>query len=207
MPVEYICQRCGGTFLKHPKQRRKFCSKACWHKPAALIPAEDGSMLVPLQDGQFAVIDAEDSAKVAPYNWRLEARGYVVRTRLDADGPGAGAIRLHRVVMGASGTLDVDHIHGNKLDNRKGQLRSASRSQNRANARLQSNNTSGYRGVHRSHGKWVASVGKRGTGGKMIHVGVFDDPIAAAHAYDAAATEIHGEFARLNFPDESPESP
>ncbi len=92
----------------------------------------------------------------------------------------------------------IDHANGVRDDNRLCNLRPATRSQNSSNTRRRSDNTSGYRGVsHRCHPiKWSAFIG---VNGKTLHLGNFDRPEDAAHAYDAAAKKYHGEFATLNF--------
>jgi hypothetical protein len=96
----------------------------------------------------------------------------------------------------------VDHIqHGEfgGLDNRRSNLRLATPRGNSANGRMRANNTSGYRGIH-----WVARASKwhatiRNIAGKKVHLGYFVTPEEAARAYDAAALEVYGEFASLNF--------
>lgn len=67
--------------------------------------------------------------------------------------------------------------------------------------RLASNNGSGFRGVclNKKAGKWVSAVRYNG---RQKYLGLFCDPIEAAKAYDQAALEIHGDNARLNFPNQ-----
>ena len=70
---------------------------------------------------------------------------------------------------------------------------------------LTSKNTSGFRGVYfdNQSGKWHAKIQN---GSKAEYIGRFTDPIEAARAYDAKAKELHGDSARLNFPEtENPE--
>lgn len=66
-------------------------------------------------------------------------------------------------------------------------------------AKKHSNNTSGYRGVswHETGQKWQCHIG---INGDRVYLGLFDDEIDAAHAYDEAAKEHFGEYAALNFP-------
>lgn len=114
------------------------------------------------------------------------------------------AILLHREIMKAPKGMDVDHINRNTLDNRKENLRLATRSQNRGNLPRSRNNTTGYRGVSyynypqtRKKPCWHASIGVNGT---KVNLGYFKTAEEAAKAYDEAALKHFGEFATLNFP-------
>lgn len=93
---------------------------------------------------------------------------------------------------------DIDHEDRKRSNNRFSNLREATSSQNAIN---QSNldNTSGYRGVVwiERLGKWKATLK---AGRKSFNLGYFDDAVTAAHRYDRAAKEQHGEFAQFNFP-------
>lgn len=94
--------------------------------------------------------------------------------------------------------LTVDHADRQTLDNRISGLRLATRSQQTQNRGLNSNNTSGYRGVSRNHRNWQAKIG---IGYKRIPLGTFPTPEEAAHAYDAAAViYFDPAFVQLNFP-------
>lgn len=89
----------------------------------------------------------------------------------------------------------IDHIDGNGLNNRIKNLRLATRSQNGANRALQSNNTSGIKGVHwaaRSK-KWKAQVS---VGGRVKSLGYFESIDDATAAYRAATEQYFGSFAR-----------
>lgn len=91
----------------------------------------------------------------------------------------------------------VDHINRNGLDNYRCNLRPATRLQNRMNCGLSKRNKSGFKGVswHKSCNKWVAKIE---INDKSIYLGLFDDKIEAAKAYNAAAKKHFGEFAWLN---------
>ena len=96
---------------------------------------------------------------------------------------------------------EVGHLKradGSHAQDRLGNLRIVSRSQNLTNQSIRSTNTSGYRGVswQKTAGKWKAQVVSNG---KISYLGLFTTPEDAALAYDKAANELHGEFARLNF--------
>ena len=90
---------------------------------------------------------------------------------------------------------DIDHINGDKQDNRIANLRTATRSQNMANKGANRNNTSGYKGVwfFKRTGRWMAGYRKDG---KRIHVGYFDTAEEAAAAHRASYEKAFGQYAR-----------
>ena len=92
---------------------------------------------------------------------------------------------------------EIDHINGVRFDNRLSNLRVATSRQNKQNRRTQSNNTSGYCGVHwyKQTKKWQAYID---IDGKRKHLGYFKVLEEAARAYNEAALKHFGEFAKLN---------
>lgn len=144
--------------------------------------------------GAITIIDEED-ADLAEYPLWIVNRRYV-RIKV-----GENIFPLHRVILERieKRTLNkfekTDHINRNSLDNRRQNLRVATTSQNSVNCLKSHRNTSGYKGVNFIKGRWRATVGNK-------HIGVFDNPIDAARAYDAVMIEKYGEFAYLNFPDD-----
>lgn len=90
----------------------------------------------------------------------------------------------------------LDHINGDKDDNRIENLRPASKSENGMNRSKQRNNVSGVKGVcwDTRKGRWLATIKKEG---KQVRLGHFSDPEAAHAAYAKAAQDLHGQFARL----------
>lgn len=113
-------------------------------------------------------------------------------------------VLMHRIILGKSGL--VDHINGDTLDNRRKNLRPASRSQNGANQKVRSSNRSGFKGVNwkkpgpnfkkNPTGKWAARIS---LDNRRIHIGYFSTAEEAAKAYDTAAKTHFGEFAKPNF--------
>lgn len=91
----------------------------------------------------------------------------------------------------------VDHINGNKKDNRISNLRLAKSAQNNRNVGLSKRNTSGFKGVYPSgnSGNFMAVITKSG---KQKYLGVFPTAEDAAAAYDTAAERLHGPFAKTN---------
>lgn len=109
--------------------------------------------------------------------------------------------RVHRVayaiMMGEWPAEQVDHIDGCPSNNRWSNLRAATRRENSRNSRCRSN--SGYKGVYkRENGYFQAMILKDG---KVTNLGRSRDPEELARRWDKHAKELHGEFARLNFPD------
>lgn len=92
----------------------------------------------------------------------------------------------------------LDHIDGDRLNNRIENLRAATSQQNQRNIRSQKNSSSKFLGVNwqKTAKKWRARIKFNG---KQKSLGLFTDEIEAAKAYDAAAREHHGEFANPNF--------
>ena len=124
------------------------------------------------------------------------ARGYLT-ARVDGK-----TYRVHRLVWfwmtGAWPKEQIDHIDGDKLNNRWSNLREATHSENQHNRGIISTNTSGYKGVYwyRSRGKWRAQISFDRRNPKVL--GYFDNIEDAAAAYAKAAREFHGEFARVS---------
>ena len=92
----------------------------------------------------------------------------------------------------------VDHINGNRSDNRWANLRAATNAENNRNRKPSQGSSSRYLGVtwRRNEKKWAAQIRIEG---KQTHLGYFTNERKAAQAYDKAAARYHGEFANLNF--------
>ena len=109
-----------------------------------------------------------------------------------------GSYLAHRLawlwVHGSWPAALIDHINGDRADNRIANLREATQSQNVQNSRKRRNNTSGYKGVtwHEPLRKWRARIS---VPSKQIFLGYFTCPDEASRAYEAAARTYHGEFA------------
>jgi hypothetical protein len=147
--------------------------------------------------GHRALVDAEDFARVSAFEWRETSHGYAYRY---VDGAN---VYMHRFVLDATPDMDVDHINGEKLDNRRANIRLATAGQNLANQRTQQRDkTSRFKGVYKSSlcDGWVAQVK---VAQHARYLGRFATEEQAARAYDAAARELFGEFARPNFPNEA----
>lgn len=104
---------------------------------------------------------------------------------------------MHRFLLSPPSEYLVDHKDGNSLNNTRANLRLVTPAQNTFNKQP----VNGLKGItfHKQSGKWQAATHLKY---RDIYIGLFDDPITAARAYDVKAKELFGEFARLNFPDE-----
>lgn len=107
------------------------------------------------------------------------------------------AFLLHREILGAPRGIQVDHINGDGLDNRRENLRLVSPSENMRNRPAPKSNKSGYKGVsfYKSRGLWQAQIQVEG---KKKTLGYFSSPEVAFSAYCQAAERLHGQFARVD---------
>ncbi len=137
----------------------------------------------------FALVDDEDFDKVSQFRWRLEKGRYAIG--------GVRSFRMHRMILSCDVGEEIDHINGNGLDNRKQNLRVVKHRQNSANRKASSSNLLGYKGVTKAGNGWTARIR---VNYKQIYIGYYNSTVAAAKAYDKAAKEHFGEYAKLNFP-------
>lgn len=162
--------------------------------PNAYKVSDDGKYCVLLSSrGEQFLIDWDDHERISRYTWHLGKRGYPVTHIKRKTHP------LHRVLLDFPDGYDVDHISGDKLDNRRANLRVCTHQENMCNQKMRNTNTSGYMGVSylRCAGKYEAYVH---CDGKKHYLGLFASPREAAIARDKAAHTLFGQYARLNLP-------
>lgn len=149
------------------------------------------------------VVDASDLPLIENHSWRayISKSGYIrVETSLSQNGK-IVHLMLSRFLMNFPKGKFVDHIDCNPLNNRRSNLRLANESQNARNVPKTKRITySRFKGVswHKHKSKWVAHCA---INSKNQFIGYFTNEEDAARAYDLKAKELHGAFAKLNFPD------
>lgn len=145
---------------------------------------------------KLVLVDREDLKRISMFRWGLSDGGKYVSASFNS-GSDRSTILLHRLIMSFPKDLEIDHINLNGLDNRKCNLREATRSQNAINRPTLRNNKLGIKGVRKLHGKYSATIYFEG---RNIHIGTFNDILSASEARKAAEKEYHGRFAATNFP-------
>lgn len=141
--------------------------------------------------GEPFYFDLEDYDKIKNYCWHINPSGYVVNKSDET-----GYTSFHRLVMGLTSEdkdKEVDHIYHKTNDNRKSQLRIVTSSQNKMNKGLQSNNTSGIRGVsfNKRTNKWTAEIH---INNQKIYLGEFPTLEEAAQTRKEAEEKYFKEY-------------
>lgn len=152
--------------------------------------------LVPLTRGLYSIVDANDYDWLMQKKWSARPGRYThyAHTGISNDG-GVRLLGMHRLILGITDPQFVaDHINGNGLDNRRGNLRVATATENSWNTRRRSNNTSGHRGIYfnKFQNKWI---GRIKANGKNVLVAKCDTIEEAIPLYNNALLELRGEFA------------
>lgn len=157
------------------------------------------SRFIKLSQNKYTIVDDDDYDSLIRVKWHARVGKYTVyveRNYKILNGK-QGKIRMHRIIMGAEGKVDVDHKNHNGLDNRKGNLRICSRTNNMGNKRKYINGvTSKYKGVsfHTRDQNWRAQIS---INKKVVYIGGYATEQEAVLAYNKRAKEVFGEFAYL----------
>ena len=156
--------------------------------------------LVVVSGSYVAFVDDDDYEWISQHRWRVQQGGQNLYAVASISGR---QVFMHRLIKKAAAGEIIDHVDGNGLNNCKCNLRVATHAQNLQNSgpRRKKNKTSRFKGV------WFIKDGCRNcwragitANGKRQNLGTFATEEEAARRYDEAAKELHGEFARLNFP-------
>lgn len=155
---------------------------------------------IKLTKNQIALIDNEDYELISRYTWYAEKDNntYYARTDLYKFLGRHKKVSMHRFLMNAKEGQFIDHINSNGLDNRRENLRFCTKQQNHFNTIKTSKKASPlYKGVswYKKERKWGSRIK---VNGKQFHLGYFHNEIDAAKAYNKAALEYFGEFAKIN---------
>lgn len=148
---------------------------------------------ITIRGGAVTLVDDDDFEKLSKMNWRNE-KGYA------KSGGAYNSVYMHRIIMNPPEDMQIDHINGKTLDNRKCNLRIVTEAQNKYNRCKyggKRKNKSGYKGVWKpkNSNKYTAEIRFNY---KKYYLGVFDVPEDAAKAYNEKAIELFGEYAKLN---------
>jgi hypothetical protein len=163
-----------------------------------VVPSDPSYRLIPLTQGQFAIVDAADFEWLNQWKWFAQktsnGRGYYAK-RWDS-GKHRKYLRMHNVILGIK--RGGDHRNGNTLDNRRSNLRKATKQQNSRNHALRKDCSSGFTGVGkivRKSGmvRWRAYIR---VSKKMRLLGCFPSIEEARAARSIAAKKYYGEYSR-----------
>lgn len=161
-------------------------------------PTPEGDVKpIQLVEGLYAYMDAADYEWLSGYNWHLYSGGYAARC------VGSKHVFMHRDIMKPPKGMIVDHKDGNRLNNCRYNLRICTLEENQWNSTKHVNAASRFKGVcySKAADKYYARFRFKG---ERFFLGLFDEELDAARAYDLAAIQHRGEFARVNLPEEWP---
>jgi len=154
---------------------------------------------IPLTQGCHAIVDNENISLLNMHRWYTSSRASKGETRYAKRKEKGKTVYMHREIMNAPAGIEIDHINGNGLDNRRVNLRVCTAAQNQQNSTKRAHCSSKFKGValSKNQKKWTARIC---INGKKIWIGRYRSEFEAAEAYDKKAVELFGEFANINFP-------
>jgi hypothetical protein len=158
-----------------------------------IMPNPEITKLIPLTQGHFAIVDIDDYEAMSQYSWQLKTNtsgGIYARARIDGKWK-----FMHRLIMNPAASMDIDHINGNGLDNRRSNLRICTHANNSRNQRKSSKHK--YKGIYfdKHRNTWRAQIVVNGLHIKTTR---YKTDKEAALAYNALALKHFGDYAHLN---------
>lgn len=194
------CCACGAPFAAHYEEK-PYCNKHYLRmklngtlelrgrkRTSTVVDNGDGSATVTTAKGQIILIDASDRAVAERYSWCVSKTGYAVANT------GNRVVKMHRYILGVNDPEEIiDHINGNRLDNRRKNLRRCTAKENSRNLKLKVTNNSGYAGIRETeHGTYNVRITFQR---KEIHIGNYKSYEEAVNARKEAERRFYGEFA------------
>lgn len=157
---------------------------------------------IALTHGKAATVDDQDYDWLMQWKWYAEKGGctfYAVRDEPRGQNGKRLRVRMHREIAAVAGLPEVDHWDGDGLNNQRLNLRPCTTTQNQGNSKKQTGRSSRFKGIcwRNDRHRWQVGIH---VNSKFVYLGLFDGETEASRAYDRAAGEHFGEFAKLNFP-------
>lgn len=170
------------------------CGRPCPCCKSPELDAHNGSVgYIPLTKGKFAIVDAENLDWLSKWKWYSSTTYYAIRA-ITLENGNRRFIKMHREILGLQfgNELVGDHINGNRLDNRKVNLRAVAKKHNSWNKRLQPNESGRLRGVvaqppNRFRAQIIVD-------GKVINLGSRKTSTAAHELYKEASRKYLGKY-------------
>jgi hypothetical protein len=202
MTMKRKCSYCGSTHrvarfkggdlycLKHYLQMRAYGKCFDGSKPRrtnSIILKDDYTVIV-TANGDKVLVDNPVVPKVIKPSWCISKTGYVVANINHK------VVKMHRLILNCSENKVVDHINGNRLDNRISNLRICSAKNNSRNKGIGKNNSSGVPGVSKlPNGKWRVRIM---VDRKEIALGRYESFNEAVQVRKQAEIKYFGEYSR-----------
>ena len=162
------------------------------------VPIDQGDYYdIPLSNNKYTKIDKSDYEKIKSYSWYYTSNGYASSGGINKCSKENKRKLLHRYILGiTSSNIQIDHINGDRLDNRRSNLRVASNAENSRNGFIRNDNTSGHRGISfdSERNMWVAEINKD----KKRYMKRFIEKSDAIIWYKDMAMKLFGKFCSLN---------
>lgn len=160
----------------------------------------DGVVQVKLTQGQVALVDPKDWKRIRHRKWYAawDKTRFYARARPDkTEDPKRPTLNMHREILKAKRSQQVDHVNQIGTDNRRSNIRLCTSKQNNQNRRKRNGCISQYKGIQKCQDgeAWTSSITIDGT---RTYLGTFETEEEAALAYNSAALEYFGEFACIN---------